>query len=172
MNNVAKSAAVLAVILIFAGPAGSAEQAIQTNDTQTTNEEQAIPKSQPGSANSGTATSPVNGKRFVAKTGDDGIQRVEIRGGSFYFDPNDIVVKVNVPVELKVRKESGVVSHDIEVKAPEAGIDFKTKLGTDWKTIRFTPTKVGKYEMFCDERFLWFKSHKDRGMDGWIEVVP
>ncbi len=111
-------------------------------------------------------------KRFVAAVGPDGVQHVEITGGEYYFDPNYIIVKVNTPVELKVRKAPGFISHDITVKAPEAGIDFKADLGKEWQSIKFTPTKVGKYEMFCDERFLWFTSHKDRGMDGFIEVVP
>jgi len=111
-------------------------------------------------------------KRFVATVGKDGVQHVEIVGGEYYFDPNDIVVKVNTPVELKVKKAPGIVSHDIVVNAPEAGIEFKTDLGKEWTTVIFTPTRPGKYQMFCDEKFLWFKSHKDRGMKGFIEVVP
>lgn len=111
-------------------------------------------------------------KRFVATVGSDGVQHVEVIGGEYYFDPNYIVVKVNTPVELKVKKAEGYVPHDIAVKAPEAGIDFKADMGKEWQSITFTPTKVGKYEMVCDKRLLWFKSHKDRGMDGFIEVVP
>ncbi len=111
-------------------------------------------------------------KRFVATIGSDGVQHVEVIGGEYYFDPNYIIVKVNVPVEIKVKKEPYIIPHNIVVKAPEAGIDFKTDLSKDWKAIIFTPTKVGKYEMVCDKKLLWFKSHKDRGMDGFIEVVP
>jgi len=111
-------------------------------------------------------------KRFVAIVGADGIQHVEITGGEYYFDPNAIVVKVNVPVEFKVKKAAGYVPHNMLVKAPDAGIDFKIDLKDDWQTVKFTPTKVGKYEMECDKKLLWFKSHKDRGMDGFIEVVP
>ena len=111
-------------------------------------------------------------KRFVATIGVDGVQHVEVIGGDYYFDPNYIIVRVNVPVELKVKKEPGYIPHDIAVKAPEAGIDFKKDLDKNWQTITFTPTKIGKYEMICDKRLLWFKSHKDRGMYGFIEVVP
>jgi plastocyanin len=111
-------------------------------------------------------------KRFVATIGADGVQHVEITGGEYYFDPNYIVVKVNVPVEFKVKKAAGYVPHDILVKAPDAGIDFKIDMKDDWQTVKFTPTKTGKYEMECDKKLLWFKSHKDRGMDGFIEVVP
>ena len=109
---------------------------------------------------------------LVATVGADGVQHVEVLGGEYFYDPNHIVVKVNVPVELKVKKTSGYVPHDIVVKAPEAGIDFKTDFGSkDPAIIKFTPTKVGKYPMYCDKRVLFFKSHRDRGMEGMIEVV-
>ena len=111
-------------------------------------------------------------KRVVAKVDDDGVQRVDIVGGGYYYDPNVIVVKVNQPVELRVKKEGGFVPHNIIVNAPEAGIDFKVELTDKFQTISFTPTKTGKYLMYCDHRFLWFDSHKEKGMEGIIEVVP
>ncbi len=109
-------------------------------------------------------------KRMVATLGVDGVQRVEIAGGSYFFDPNHIVVKVNVPVELTVKKEAGI-PHSIVLRAPEAGIDFSEPLSTEPKIIKFTPTKAGKYAFECDKRFLFFKSHKNRGMEGVLEVV-
>lgn len=109
--------------------------------------------------------------RMVAILGADGVQRVEVVGGEYYFDPNYIVVKANKPVELKLQKTSGYVPHNLIVKAPEAGIDFKTDMKKEPVTVKFTPTKVGKYPMVCDKSLLWFKSHKDRGMEGFIEVV-
>jgi len=109
--------------------------------------------------------------RFVAVMGEDGIQRAEITGGSYYFDPEVVVVKVNVPVELKVVKAGGATPHNISLKAPEAGIDFSVSLGKEPKTVTFTPTKVGRYPFWCTKRFLFFKSHKDHGMKGALEVV-
>lgn len=118
------------------------------------------------------ADSPKEVKRVVAAVDPDGVQRVEVRGGEYFFDPNEIVVKVNVPVELKVMKKKGYVPHNIAAQSPEAGIEFKVDLGDkEAKTVKFTPTKTGKYPLFCDKRLLWFKSHKDRGMEGVIEVV-
>jgi plastocyanin domain-containing protein len=110
-------------------------------------------------------------KRIIATVDADGVQRVDVLGGSYYFDPNYIVVKVNVPVELKVRKEPGMAPHSIAIHAPEAGIDFSEALTTEPKVIPIVPTKVGKYPFVCDKRFLFFKSHKDRGMKGVLEVV-
>lgn len=56
-------------------------------------------------------------------------------------------------------------------KAPEAGIDFDLDLKGDAQTITFTPTKIGKYPIYCDKSLLWFKTHRERGMEGLIEVV-
>ena len=47
-------------------------------------------------------------KRFVAAIDKDGYQRVEMTGGEYYFDPAVVVVKVNVPVELTIRKTAGI----------------------------------------------------------------
>jgi len=102
----------------------------------------------------------------------DGVQRVEIVSGSYFYRPNHIVVKVNVPVEMKVSKESGVVPHDIVAKSPEAGIEFQESLGTSPRTIKFTPTRVGTYPFWCSHKAPFSKSHREKGMEGVIEVVP
>jgi len=109
-------------------------------------------------------------KAFTAKIDPDGVQRVEILAGSYFFDPSTIIVKVNVPVELKIRKEPGMIPHDIVLKAPEAGIDFAVELKETPETIKFTPTKVGTYPFDCDKKLLFFESHKDKGMTGTLEV--
>jgi plastocyanin len=109
-------------------------------------------------------------KKVVASIGADGVQRIDMVGGSYFFDPNDVVVKVNVPVEIKIRKEAGMIPHNFVIKAPEAGMDIRVELQTTPTTIRFTPTKVGKYPFYCDKKFLFFKSHRDKGMKGILEV--
>ncbi|MDQ5986908.1 MAG: hypothetical protein CSYNP_02643 [Syntrophus sp. SKADARSKE-3] len=109
-------------------------------------------------------------KEFIAKIDKDGVQRIEMVGGSYFFNPNYIVVSVNVPVEIKIRKESGVIPHDIVLKAPEAGIDFQLELKDTPQTVRFTPTKVGTYPFDCSKKVLFFGSHKDKGMEGTLEV--
>ena len=109
-------------------------------------------------------------KEFTAKTDPDGVQRVEILGGSYFFDPNYIIVKVNIPVELKVKKEPGMMPHDIVLKAPEAGIDFAQDLKETPEIIKFTPKKTGTYPFACEKKFLFFESHKDKGMKGVLEV--
>lgn len=111
-------------------------------------------------------------KRVVATVDPDGVQRVQMTGGNYYFDPKVVVVKVNVPVELRVKKAEGVAPHNIVIRAPEAGINFDENLGSEVKVIRFTPTKTGSYPFECTKQFLFLKSHKERGMHGMLEVRP
>lgn len=108
-------------------------------------------------------------KVYTATTGTDGIEHVSVVGGSYFFDPNVIVLKANVPVELTIKlKEGETTSHNIAIKAPDAGIDFKTDIKEEPVVVKFTPTKAGEYQFECTKGF---GSHKDKGMFGVIRVV-
>ncbi len=102
---------------------------------------------------------------------DDGVQRVEILGGGYFFTPDHVIVKVNVPVEMVVSKEDGFIPHNLIIEAPEAGIEVDESLSSDPKVIRFTPTKVGKYPYYCSKKLLFFEDHREKGMEGVLEVV-
>ena len=110
-------------------------------------------------------------KRVVATVDADGVQRVAILGGGYFYDPNYIVVKVNVPVEFSVRKEAGMTPHDFVIKAPEAGIDVSVSMDAKPTLVKFTPTKAGKYPFICTKKMIFMKSHKDKGMEGMLEVT-
>lgn len=108
-------------------------------------------------------------KRYVATMDPDGIQRINIKAGSYYFDPNYIVVKVNVPVELNLIRESALVPHNFVLDIE--GNRIREEITKDGTKIRFTPTQVGKFEFYCDKKLSFLPSHKDKGMRGIIEVI-
>ena len=110
-------------------------------------------------------------KVYKAEIDEDGVQRIAITGGEYYFEPDHIVVKVNTPVELTVKKEPGMVPHNIVINAPDAGMEVRAKLTKDTKVVIFTPTKTGIYPFICSKKFLFFKSHEEKGMKGVIEVI-
>ncbi len=119
----------------------------------------------------GIANAAAEKKEFIAKVDPDGVQRVEVLAGSYFFDPNYIIVKVDVPVEIKITTESGIIPHDIVLNAPEAGMDLKADLSSSAPQIlRFTPTKTGKFPFYCDKKLLFFESHREKGMEGTLEV--
>jgi uncharacterized cupredoxin-like copper-binding protein len=107
--------------------------------------------------------------REVTATMDhDQVQRVTIHTHSFYFDPNRIVVKRGIPVELTVQNGALLVPHDFSCTAPEAGVDVDARVGMFHGSnhVRFTPTTAGTYEFHCD-----VDGHAHKGMRGTLVVV-
>jgi plastocyanin len=100
----------------------------------------------------------------------DGVQRVTIVGGSYFFRPALVIVRADVPVELTVSAEPGVVPHSFEIDAPQAGIAVHTELATTPRTLRFTPTQPGRFAYYCTHRLLFLRSHRERGMAGVLVV--
>jgi len=96
---------------------------------------------------------------------------IEVTLDSYSITPDHIVVKVDEPVTLKVTNKATLTPHDLIIKAPEAGIDVAIDLhGGKSGEVTFTPTRTGTYEMLCDKKLLFFKSHKDKGMHGVLVV--
>ncbi|MBI5675061.1 MAG: quinol oxidase [Nitrospirae bacterium] len=107
---------------------------------------------------------------YIAKVDSDGIQRVQITAREYSFTPDHVVIRVNVPVELSVKKEAGFVPHNITLNAPETGINFSESLSTEPIIIKFTPVKTGSFAFFCNKKIPFSKSHREKGMEGLIEV--
>lgn len=121
----------------------------------------------------GVAGAEKNGKdSYVASVDRDGVQRAPIVGGDYFFKPYRVVVKVNVPVEFSVSREAGSVPHTLVVQAPQAGIAVDEDLSTEVRKVTFTPTVPGTYPFYCRNKLLFFKSHRERGQEGILEVVP
>lgn len=116
-------------------------------------------------------TSPPEEVVYQATIAADGVQHVRVEGGGYFFKPDRVIVKVNVPVELTVSVEKGLVPHTLVIQSPEAGMTVDESVSSDAKNIRFTPTAVGKYPFYCKNKLLFFKSHREKGMEGVLEVV-
>lgn len=106
-----------------------------------------------------------------ASVAADGVQHVEIEGGAYFFKPKRVIVKAKVPVELTVSVDRSVIPHSFVIQAPEAGIAVDESLSSQPKTIRFTPTAAGRYPFYCRNRLLFFESHREKGMEGVLEVT-
>ena len=101
----------------------------------------------------------------------DGVARIRMIAGSYFFKPNHIVVKVRTPVELTVVKEPGMAPHNFVMQAPNAGITVDRELSTDPTRITFTATATGRFPFYCTNKLLFLPSHRQQGMEGVLEVV-
>ncbi|MGR4067021.1 cupredoxin domain-containing protein [Billgrantia sp. C5P2] len=107
----------------------------------------------------------------AAPASDDGVQRITLVGGNYDFEPEHIVVRAGVPVELQARRRPGLTPHNLVIRSIPMGLDIEASLTTEPTTIRFTPRVPGRVEFYCDKRLLFLSSHRDRGMVGVLEVV-
>lgn len=98
-------------------------------------------------------------------------QVVRLHGGSYFFSPDRVVVKANVPVVLTVDKEPGITPHDFVIDAPKAGVEVHEKLGTEPISIWVTFTAPGDYTFYCSKKPPFLKSHREKGMAGTIIVT-
>ena len=112
------------------------------------------------------------GKAQLTKVDQDGVQRVRVIAGSYFFKPNHIIVKADMPVEILASREAGLAPHDLVIQAPYGATLLQQDLATEPRKIAFTPRKPGKYPMYCSKKPPLMASHRERGMEGILEVVP
>ena len=107
-------------------------------------------------------------REVTATMGTDQVQRLTVTTHSFYFEPNRMVVKRGIPVELTVKNGALFVPHDFSCEAKDAGIEVDQPVGMfhGSKTVRFTATRKGEYPFHCD-----VDGHAKKGMMGTLVVV-
>lgn len=101
----------------------------------------------------------------------DGVQRVSITMDSYSYLPNHLVVRAGQPVELILTSVTILTPHNFVLKEPVAGLSVAQDVGAG-KTavVRFTPTVPGVFTFYCDKKLLFFASHREKGMEGRLEV--
>jgi len=101
----------------------------------------------------------------------DGLQRATIILDSYSYSPNHLIVQKGKPVELTLHSVTFLTPHNFLVKEPAAGLSIEEDVPAGkYKIVRFTPTQPGTYPFYCDKKLLFFKSHRDKGMEGLLEV--
>jgi plastocyanin len=117
-------------------------------------------------AGSGESAEPMK-----LEASEDGVQRAEIVVDTYSFKPDHLIVTAGRPVELTLKSVTIIVPHNFVVKAPEMGVEIHQEVPAG-KTVKiqFTPIQTGKVQIECDKKLLFFKSHKERGMIGTLEV--
>jgi len=115
--------------------------------------------------------SGAEGEAVELAFGPDGVQHGTITLDSYSYTPSHLVVQAGKPVELTLTSVTDIVPHNFLLKEPTAGLDVEqdVKAGKT-VTVRFTPTQPGAFTFYCDKQLLFFKSHREKGMEGRLEV--
>ncbi len=103
--------------------------------------------------------------------GADGVQRATITLDSYSYTPNHLIVEVGKPVELTLTSVTTIIPHNFVLKEPAAGLNVEQETGAGkTATVKFTPAQAGTVAFYCDKRLWPLPSHRDKGMEGKLEV--
>ncbi len=110
-------------------------------------------------------------KVSIVKPDDQGIQRATIIMDSYFYRPKELSVQAGKPVELTLRNAATFLTHTFHLEDSAAGhhVHAEAKAGES-QTVRFTPKEQGRFVFYCDKKFLFFKSHRERGQEGHLDV--
>ncbi|TKS60281.1 MAG: hypothetical protein EWM72_01507 [Nitrospira sp.] len=101
----------------------------------------------------------------------DGVQRATVILDSYSYAPNHLVVEAGKPVELTLTSITLITPHNFIIKDPAGSLSVEQDVGAGKTvTIKFTPTQPGIFPIYCDKRLWPMPSHRDKGMEGKLEV--
>ena len=111
------------------------------------------------------------GPPVVIPVAADGMQRTTITLDSYSYTPNHLIVEAGKPVELTLTSVTTIVPHNFIIKDPAGSLSVEQDVSAG-KTviIKFTPTQRGTFPIYCDKRLWPLPSHRDKGMEGKLEV--
>jgi len=101
----------------------------------------------------------------------DGVQRATVTLDSYSYTPNHLIVEAGKPVELTLTSVTTIIPHNFIIKDPAGSLSVEQDVSAGKTvTITFTPTQPGTFPIYCDKRLWPLPSHRDKGMEGKLEV--
>ena len=101
----------------------------------------------------------------------DGVQRATVILDSYSYTPDHLIVQAGKQVELTLTSVTTMIPHNFIIKDPAGSVSVEQDVSAG-KTvvITFTPTQPGTFPIYCDKRLWPLPSHRDKGMEGTLEV--
>jgi len=111
------------------------------------------------------------GPPVVIPVATDGVQRTTVTLDSYSYSPNHLIVEAGRPVELTLTSVTTMIPHNFIIKDPAGSLSVEQDISAGKTvTITFTPPQPGIFPIYCDKRLWPLPSHRDKGMEGKLEV--
>jgi len=112
-----------------------------------------------------------SGPPVVIPAAADGVQRATVMLDSYSYSPNHLIVEAAKPVELTLTSVTTFTPHNFIIKDPAGSLSVEQNVSAGKTvTITFTPPQPGTFPIYCDKRLWPLPSHRDKGMEGKLEV--
>ncbi len=106
-----------------------------------------------------------------ATMGADGVQRATLILDSYSYSPSHLAVQAGKVVELTLTSVTTLTPHNFVLK--DGGLSIEQDVGAGKSVVvKFLPSQTGTFTFFCDKQLLFFKSHREKGMEGRLDVTP
>ena len=111
------------------------------------------------------------GPPFTVPVDSDGVQRTTVILDSYSYQPGHLIVEKGKPVELTLKSVTTLTPHNFIIKDPAGSLAVEQDVSAG-KTalLKFTPAQSGTFPIYCDKRLWPLPSHRDKGMEGKLEV--
>ena len=111
------------------------------------------------------------GPPFTVPVDSDGVQRTTVILDSYSYQPGHLIVEKGKPVELTLKSVTTFTPHNFIIKDPAGSLAVEQDVSAGKTTLlKFTPTQSGTFPIYCDKRLWPLPSHRDKGMEGELEV--
>jgi len=112
-----------------------------------------------------------SGPPVVIPVAADGVQRATVTLDSYSYSPNHLIVEAGKQVELTLTSVTTIIPHNFIIKDPAGSLSVEQDVSAGKTvTITFAPTQPGTFPIYCDKRLWPLPSHRDKGMEGKMEV--
>jgi plastocyanin len=113
------------------------------------------------------------GALAVSAAPGEAVQHQRVTLADYAFSPSTVTVAAGRPVLLELVNRDSLTPHNFTLEHPDAGMDIDVDVPAgETRSVRFTPSKAGRYGFHCDKKLMFLKSHRERGMRGTLVVVP
>jgi plastocyanin len=97
---------------------------------------------------------------------------ITVEVGDYRFQPDAIELHAGETVRLELTNTDGITPHNFTLKAAGAlNLDIDVAAG-ETQVLELTAPVTGTYTFYCNKKLPFMKSHRDRGMEGVLVVVP
>ena len=111
------------------------------------------------------------GPPFIVPVDADGVQRTTVILDSYSYAPAHLIVEKGKPVEFTLKSVTTLTPHNFIIKDPAGSLAVEQDVRAGkTATLKFTPMQSGTFPIYCDKRLWPLPSHRDKGMEGKLEV--
>ena len=98
---------------------------------------------------------------------------IEVTLGDYRYMPGNIQLIVNQPVVLHLVNVDSYTPHNFTLPDASDGLDVDVDIPAGGSVdVHLMPLVAGSHTFYCNNQFLFMDSHREKGMQGTLTVIP